>query len=81
MFYAQNNLFVFAGFYNMGQNGFLFFAGFLGFTPPPASAAYPPPPVMPAGDRQPPGLAPLAPYGYTTMGILYKCPHKLLSIF
>lgn len=28
MFYAQNSLFVFDGFYNMGQNGFLFFAEF-----------------------------------------------------
>jgi hypothetical protein len=81
MFYAQNSLFVFDGFYNMGQNGFLFFAEFLGVTPHQASAAYPPPPVMPAGDRQPPGLALLDPYGYATMGILYKYPHKLLSIF
>lgn len=65
----------------MGQNGFLFFAGFLGLTPPPAAAAYPPPPVMPAVDRQPQKLAPLDPHRYTTMGILYKYPHKLLSIF
>lgn len=27
-----------------GKNGFLFFAGFLGVTPPPAAAAYPPAP-------------------------------------
>lgn len=56
MFYAQNILFVFAGFYNMGQNGFLFFAEFLGVTPPPAAAAYPPPPASTAGER--PGLPP-----------------------
>ena len=30
-----------------GKNGFLFFAGFLGLTPPPAAAAYPPAPGKP----------------------------------
>jgi hypothetical protein len=81
MFYAQNSLFVFAGFYNMGQKWLFIFCGIFGAYPAPGcrriSPATRPAPPENAQDCRPP----CAPLEYTTMGILYKYPHKLLSIF
>nr|DAU79794.1 MAG TPA: hypothetical protein [Caudoviricetes sp.] len=63
-----------------GKTAFYFLRNFWGLSRPRL------PPHIPRPRPQPPENAqacrpPRAPLGYTTMGILYKYPHKLLSIF